>query len=224
MAARAARAELFNKGVESSRGSILLFLHPDRIVGPDFLLRHLLPYLAQEPHPAIVLGRDENDILTHLFTQEESRGNSAPIQTMLSPAELHDDVRLSKLTIPRAGATTAVFSHFHARRRQPPHPWSHFCSANASIYRTAFDASGGFDERFGDWGVEDIDLGMRLHRAGYRFAFAPEAASIRQVQPASEGNVRLLDRDICLLLSMHPDMTSVEREIVRRTSFIPSAH
>lgn len=50
-----------------------------------------------------------------------------------------------------------------------------FCTCNASLPRTAFDAVGGFDETFNLYGWEDTDLGIRLRRSGVKRAFAWEA-------------------------------------------------
>ena len=50
---------------------------------------------------------------------------------------------------------------------------------NMAIYRSAFDAVGGFDERLGPGArypaADDNDLGLRLLEAGYRIAYAPGA-------------------------------------------------
>jgi N-acetylglucosaminyl-diphospho-decaprenol L-rhamnosyltransferase len=43
--------------------------------------------------------------------------------------------------------------------------------------RTAFEAVGGFDERFFSYG-EDLDLGLRIRAAGWRLAAAPEARAV----------------------------------------------
>jgi GT2 family glycosyltransferase len=48
-----------------------------------------------------------------------------------------------------------------------------FFTANASLARSTFIASGGFDNRFGR--AEDVELGYRLRDAGLRFVFEPRA-------------------------------------------------
>jgi glycosyltransferase involved in cell wall biosynthesis len=50
-----------------------------------------------------------------------------------------------------------------------------FCTCNASLPRSAFDAVGGFDEAFNLYGWEDTDLGIRLRRSGVKRAFTWEA-------------------------------------------------
>jgi len=53
----------------------------------------------------------------------------------------------------------------------------HLITANALVWRPAFEAVGGFDERFPDAAAEDIDLGLRLRQVG-ELAYAPATAVI----------------------------------------------
>ncbi|MCC6449651.1 MAG: glycosyltransferase [Candidatus Aureabacteria bacterium] len=64
----------------------------------------------------------------------------------------------------------------------------HVITANAMFRRSVFDKVGLFDERFPSAGGEDLDLGWRVHRAGYRMKYSPSArvvhrhkSSIRQL-------------------------------------------
>jgi len=59
------------------------------------------------------------------------------------------------------------------------------CGAAALYRRTAFEAAGGFDERYFCY-VEDVDLAYRLRRAGGRCVFAHDAV-VRHVGSASTG-------------------------------------
>lgn len=53
------------------------------------------------------------------------------------------------------------------------------CPINMAMYRSLFEAVGGFDERLGAGGrfpgAEDNDFGFRLLEAGYRIVYAPQA-------------------------------------------------
>lgn len=50
-------------------------------------------------------------------------------------------------------------------------PFNFFYTSNLSISREFFRESGGFDEDFGEYGWEDIELGWRLHRMGMRLVY-----------------------------------------------------
>lgn len=60
------------------------------------------------------------------------------------------------------------------RRHDDLHPL-HVTTRNVSVLRADLDAVGGFDERFGGYGWEDMDAAMRLHAQGVRFEYEPEA-------------------------------------------------
>ncbi|GAB3838158.1 glycosyltransferase family 2 protein [Dactylosporangium cerinum] len=65
--------------------------------------------------------------------------------------------------------------------------WHYAFSCNLSVRRTHLQAVGGFDEGFRGWGLEDSELGYRLHRLGLAFAFNPAAVTYqtrRHITPA----------------------------------------
>jgi GT2 family glycosyltransferase len=76
------------------------------------------------------------------------------------------------------------------RRAAPTGPCEVFaaCGAAALYRRDAFEALGGFEERFFCY-CEDVDLGFRLRRAGGRCVLEPRAV-VRHVGGASSGGER----------------------------------
>ncbi len=62
------------------------------------------------------------------------------------------------------------------------------CAAAALYQRQAISEVGGFDEDFFCY-MEDVDLGFRLHLAGYRIAYVPDAV-VHHVGSASTGGRR----------------------------------
>jgi N-acetylglucosaminyl-diphospho-decaprenol L-rhamnosyltransferase len=61
------------------------------------------------------------------------------------------------------------------------------------IRRSAFDAVGGFDERYFMY-FEDVDLGYRLSKAGYRSVFVPEARALHTGAHSTDGDSALMVR------------------------------
>jgi glycosyltransferase involved in cell wall biosynthesis len=55
-----------------------------------------------------------------------------------------------------------------------PAPARYFVTQNAAVPREAFLAVGGFSERFGTYGFEDMEVGFRLEDAGVRFVALTE--------------------------------------------------
>lgn len=67
-----------------------------------------------------------------------------------------------------------------AARAHPAYRFSFwdFCTGNISLPTAVFRDAGGFCEDFESAGGEDWELGVRLLKQGFRFQFAPKAASI----------------------------------------------
>ncbi|HZU35557.1 MAG TPA: glycosyltransferase [Gemmataceae bacterium] len=91
-----------------------------------------------------------------------------------------------------------------------------FATANCFCRRSALDALGGFDERFGMAWREDADLYFSLLEAGYRVMYAPQALVVHPVRPArwgvSLGQQRKAQFN-ALLYKKHP---SLYREKIQR--------
>jgi GT2 family glycosyltransferase len=93
-----------------------------------------------------------------------------------------------------------------------------FSIANTSGRAEIFRAVGGFDESFTGWGVEDLEFGYRLLRAGYEIQFDPEAlASHRQDLSAAElcANCVSNGRNLVRAFTLHPGLVD---------HLIPSEH
>lgn len=63
-------------------------------------------------------------------------------------------------------------------------PWRLCYTGNLSLPRALFDEIGGFSDAFEGWGLEDVDLGVRLHHAGARFVFSRFALGYHLVDPS----------------------------------------
>lgn len=87
-------------------------------------------------------------------------------------------------------------------------PGSCFYTANVSAKRSFLREHGGFDEGFPDAAFEDIELGLRLQRAGMRMAYDPDAV-VEHFHPydlpGSLRRMRTLGRAVLLLRDRAPD-------------------
>ena len=63
------------------------------------------------------------------------------------------------------------------RRRDDMAPF-HVLGRNFSVSRDGFDAAGGFDEAFSNYGWEDIEFAVRFQRANGRIMYDPEALAV----------------------------------------------
>jgi len=63
-------------------------------------------------------------------------------------------------------------------------PWISFITRNVSVRRNLLEQVGYFDEDFnGGWGLEDWELGYRLHKTGASFIFSKNLISYHQEHP-----------------------------------------
>ena len=134
-------------------------------------------------NPDVIIWPGTLEALQHVLLQHPSAG-------AVGPRILNDDgsVYPSARTLPslRSGIGHALFA-----RVWPSNPWSRayrdearhddlvrssgwLSGACLMVRREAFDALGGFDERYFMY-FEDVDLGYRLGKAGWERLYVPEA-------------------------------------------------
>ncbi len=83
----------------------------------------------------------------------------------------------------------------------PPPVWSirnysgnYFWTTNVSVPLATMRTIGGFDESFSEYGWEDIDVGLRLRRAGVKAAFNPKALAYHHKPRLRSGGVERMVR------------------------------
>jgi len=144
------------RGADEARHDVLAFLDADVVVGPDFLWH--LDWVHRSAPDAVLLGYlsgyNLHD-LGHTHALEHVRGadlESLPIIPDRS----------------REPALRGCFDH----PSWLTDPWGLTYTGNVSMPRALLTRVGGFADDFVGWGLEDIDLGYRLHRAGADFVFS----------------------------------------------------
>lgn len=155
------------RGAGEARFPYLAFLDADVAVGPDFLWH--LDWVHQRVPDAVLLG-------------------------YLSGYNLHD---LGHLHTPDGviGKDLASLPIIPDRSREPAlrrcldnldwleEPWPLTYTGNLSLPASLLASIGGFAGEFVGWGLEDVDLGIRLARAGARFVFSRFALGFHIVDP-----------------------------------------
>lgn len=156
------------KGARAARFPILAFLDADVFVGRDYLWA--LDWVHRRWQRSVVLGYlsgyNLHDI-GYVHTLESLRGVEPLEQVAVIPDRQRE---------PIARACLDNVDWLDA-------PWSLCYTGNLSLSRALFDEVGAFSDAFEGWGLEDIDLGIRLHRAGARFVFSRFALGYHVVDP-----------------------------------------
>ncbi len=148
-----------NRAAELTRAPYLALLNPDAFPQPDWLER-LVAVLDSHEDVAAVGSLQLDD---------------ADPQILDGAGDVYHATGIPY----RGGYGAARPDHLSAGEVFAP------CAAAALYRRAAFDAIGGFDERYFCY-CEDVDLGFRMRAAGWRAWFEPQAI-VRHVGSASAG-------------------------------------
>ena len=134
-----------NRGLQQCSAPLTLILNDDAVPAPDLLEKHLQIH-RERPGRHAVLG-------TFHFS---ARALLSPFTQVLAESDL-------------------LFA-FPTLEHDQLHPWTYFWTCNISIQTEALRAVGGFDaETFDRAIVEDVELGYRLEKKGYRVLYREDA-------------------------------------------------
>jgi len=116
--------------------------------------------------------------------------------------------------IPRTALVRYLDSRgVHKLKPGQPVPFRYFATGNVSVERNLLMEVGLFDERFREFGGEDLELGYRLDKAGAKFAYAPEARSYRTdyrgVHELCEIMVTYGEYSLPIVVETHPELRKV---------------
>lgn len=134
-----------NAGVAAATAPLVLFLDDDIVAAPDLISRHLAFHSAGDPLLGVVGQVEWLPSLT-----------VTPFMHWLDTTDLQ--FRFAAMT-----------------EGTVDRPWEAFYTCNLSARTGLLREVGGFDERFPYPAFEDIDLGLRLTRLGFRLDYRPSA-------------------------------------------------
>lgn len=166
-------AEARNLGLRHAAEPVCVFVDSGIVLHSRCLEAHLRSHAAS-PRPAAVIG------YIHGY-------GTPPDRPPGLPAPEDADQAIGRLAADRRflDAREALYWRHGDRLDEWQAPWLLFWTGNASAPTELVRRVGMFDQAFRSWGVEDQDLGYRLHRAGARFALARQALCLHEDHPRS---------------------------------------
>jgi glycosyltransferase involved in cell wall biosynthesis len=108
-----------------------------------------------------------------------------------------------------------------------PIDFSYYHTCNVSTPTSMLLNVCGFNENFKIYGMEDIELGYRLEKAGCRMEFAPEARAVHYRFPGYEDFIERSEQvghSLGQLLQLHPELRSRFVESSRIARHLKSIH
>ncbi len=189
-----------NLGARRACGHWLVFLGDDIIPSPRFLAEHLAAHLSLDPDPAA--------------------SRTSVIGYTTWPPEFRRTRFLDYI-----GEYGWQFG-FALIQDPLDVPFNFFYTSNLSLPRRRFLESGGFDESFQEYGWEDIELSLRLQKAGMRLTYAEKASACHN-HPLDlrrfAARQRQVGRSAWSFYRRHPDAAGF-LGLDRLASYSPLAH
>lgn len=184
-----------NLGIRRAKGDVVIFVDDDVLVAPDFVREHVRAHEGLG-EPAIVIGYRHRAFEPPLLQ---------PTFEDIARGEPDDRV--------------AVLGMDGTPVRDHPRPWVYVYSCNFSVRRGVPELW--FGEGFHGWGMEDIELGYRLHKRGMPIVAAPRARVLHVEDPAPRDPFRCEERSIAprydtyvrnavYFMDLHPEDRDVE--------------
>lgn len=158
-----------NGGARVASAPLLAFLDTGTLAGPDFVGQHLLAHARGPVGGHAVAG------YAYAYRFWDPTPDLAEILRGRTPeavvAEHGDDPAFWDWR-------HDTLARFDFDLRHYATPWQVFWSMNCSVRAEDFWRVGGYLESYPRWGLEDIELGLRLFRAGVPITFSREAWTI----------------------------------------------
>ena len=216
-----------NFGALASRFPMLLFSDADHIVPPDVIARHEdrhrnapIPGAVEGcvfgkrvftvVYPAIAPERKAKLLLASRF--DKKIDTIARQISLLKEFNLIDPEKKNVWNACKSGKRYTewwlwnngkILLRYGAALTHYPFKWAILSGAHFSISKEIFKETGGFDGSLSAF--EDFELGIRIQKAGYSIAFAPELEPFHQVHPVNPSRHADNIHAIGVLKQKYPD-------------------
>jgi len=159
-----------NVGIINALADVVILIDSGILVENDFVAEHIKQHALYGPHCAVigyVIGFDQYNIDLAQIKLLTSKDNPGMSIRHFRENNMFKDMR------------DLYYKKYNYDINNLPAPWAFFLTCNVSINKSYLDKVGLFDELFDQrWGVEDLDMGYRLHMDGIKFIIAKNATAL----------------------------------------------
>jgi GT2 family glycosyltransferase len=178
-----------NMGIRAAEGKLCVFFDAGIIPAEDCLQTHFAFHASQQKPAAVIgsiYGLSENEEMSAKVLSSFDPDRPAWVMQQMMQSNAFADVR------------EMHFQLHHDKIDHLPMPWTYFWSGHISVPRKSLLQVGMFDEGFdGKWGIEDNELGYRLHKAGIPIHLLREAACFHYPHHSHREGKEAQGRDNC---------------------------
>ncbi|SDG25355.1 Glycosyltransferase, GT2 family [Fontibacillus panacisegetis] len=190
-----------NVGVDETKERYIIFCDPDFLVSPNFIQIHTLYHTKYRN--TVVSGAPNiwQNVYTHMHA-DFSMDERGLMHSVLKDTGLWndqfweaketldvislDDVQHQTDRLKQVIAPWDVDEPIKAQyAKTDVAPWLLSVTRCLSMPKRLFVRAGGFHEKFFKYGLEDWELGYRLHRRGYKFKVIKKIVGYHQEHPSS---------------------------------------
>ena len=168
------RANARNLGIKNSSGEIILFVDDDLILSPSFIDRHI--QLHKNSSDLVVVGEVRNVFFSNIekrfYAILSNPFNQTYFYEALKTFEMKSKPHpyFSLTRIPFASGINNI-------------PWIGFGTNNASLRKEHLIRLKYFEESYEGWGLDNIEMGLRLYQMGLKYFYEPEAVNYHLSHP-----------------------------------------
>lgn len=152
-----------------------------------------------------------------LFIDDDVQAEPSLIQAHIDCHQKDADASvIGAITVPWGDTTDPFLRYLRDHRifnpytpSKGPIDFSYYHTCNVSTPTNVLLKVGGFNESFQIYGMEDIELGYRLEKAGCRMVFSPEAKAIHYQFPTYDYFIERCEQagySLGQLIQLHPEL------------------
>lgn len=159
-----------NLGIRQATGKIIALIDSGILLSERCLEEHLQSHMANAL-PVAVIG--------YVYGFDQENNNEKELQSMIYHKVPDITINAFKAKCKFLDLREECYLKYQDDIKDLPAPWAFFWTCNVSILSESLSKSGLFDQNFdGYWGVEDHEMGYRLHKDKVQFIINRNASSI----------------------------------------------